>query len=52
MFLLEGGSAATKAVDVFDMDSNTWSVSESLSEARSHLSAASVGNMLMFAGTF
>ena len=48
---LNGGLQETPSsrVDVYDAITNTWSITE-LSEARTSLTAASVGNKIMFAG--
>jgi hypothetical protein len=48
---LDGGLAETPSsrVDVYDATTNTWSTAE-LSEARTSLAAASLGNKILFAG--
>jgi hypothetical protein len=39
----------SKRIDIYNANSNQWSI-DSLSEARSHLKAASVGSKILFAG--
>jgi hypothetical protein len=49
MRVTAGGGAYSKAVDVYNSASGTWSTAQ-LSVARGYLAATSVGNVAIFAG--